>query len=288
MNIRTSIEQKRGCGHRHQGGLYLVSGGLFDACHKLPIPLTVCPCCHAGVKPSRGWTWVGYQLIKDAPCSKPGCTGCHPFDGSIQKFGLLWIGEKFYKHPYDFNKEALGQGISRRIANVPKDFVLGETWVLLAHRKGIREASDILLLKKDDFEPGPEEGIEKDLYAHADEDGFFAVAITKKTRGIKKYGDVIAERLTQATGISFTRDSISQHVFHADKNALNKMIWEKDMFNYTKAIFCVFKPTAIEYVVKDDDTEEYLESLEKRGISLVKVIKEEDAQLELKTEEHGA
>ncbi len=193
MNIITSYEEKRGCGYRKQGGLYLVSGSLSDSCQKLPIPLIVCPTCHAGVKPSRGWTWVGFQLIKDAPCTKliedfhkdayP-CTGCPPFDGSVERFGLLWIGEKFYKTPYEFNKEAITQGISRRINYIPKDFVLGETWVLMAHRKCIPDGED--------FIPG---------------------------------------------------------------------------------IFCVFRPTTIEYIVKDDDTDEHLESLEKRGISLVRIKK---------------
>lgn len=41
----------------------------------------------------------------------------------------------------------------------------------------------------------------------------------------------------------------------------------------TPAIFQVFRPTAIEYIVKGDETEEELEKLEERGISLVKVVK---------------
>jgi len=192
MNISVRYESKRGCGYRKEGGLYLVAGGLTDSCQKLPIPLGVCPCCHAGIKPSRGWTWVSKRLIEDAPCRKEGCTGCHPFDGSVDKFGLLWVGEKFYGSPYDFNKEALRMGISRRIAAVPKDFVVGETWVLLAHRKCI--------LKDEEYTPG---------------------------------------------------------------------------------IFCVFKPSTIEYIVKDDDTEEKLQSMEKRGITLVHVIPEEKRQKSL-------
>ena len=196
--MKISYEKSRGCGYRKEGGLYLVSGGLLDSCFKLPIPLTVCPCCHAGIKPSRGWTWIGKKLIEDAPCSKTGCKGCVPFDGSVDRFGLIWVGEKFYKTPYDFNKEALTQGISRRIKAVPKDFVIGETWVLLAHRKCIGAA----------FDSNPKD----------DEEAF------------------------------------------------------------TPGIFCAFKPTAIEYVVKDDDDPDYLAGLEKRGITLVKVFKEEERQ----------
>jgi len=75
----------------------------------------------------------------DAPCSKKGCKGCIPFDGSVDKFGLLWIGEKFYPTPQEFIHEADHMGISRRIPAVPNDFVLNETWVFLAHRKAITQ-----------------------------------------------------------------------------------------------------------------------------------------------------
>lgn len=154
MNITTCYENKRGCGYRKPGGLYLMAGNLSDTCEKLPIKLDVCPCCHAGIKPSRSWTWVTFQLIKDAPCRKPKCKGCHPFDGSIEKFGLLWIGEKFYSTPYAFNKEAITQGISRRIKAVPKDFVVGETWVLLAHRKCILDPVQKASDTEDNYIPG--------------------------------------------------------------------------------------------------------------------------------------
>jgi hypothetical protein len=46
---------------------------------------------------------------------------------------MIWIGEKFYKTPADFDREGAELGISRRIAAVPRGFKIGETWVLLAH-----------------------------------------------------------------------------------------------------------------------------------------------------------
>jgi hypothetical protein len=49
-------------------------------------------------------------------------------------------------------------------------------------------------------------------------------------------------------------------------------------------IFKVFRPQRVEYVVTEEETEEELEALEKRGLSLVKVVK---AQTEL-TEEDPA
>lgn len=84
-------------------------------------------------------------------------------------------------------KEATIQGVSKRIAAVPKDFQLGVDWVLLAHRKAVPAM---------------------------DPDG----------------------QAIQLPGI-----------------------------------FQAFKPTAIEYVVKGDESQEELERLAKRGITLVDV-----------------
>jgi hypothetical protein len=52
--------------------------------------------------------------------------------------------------------------------------------------------------------------------------------------------------------------------------------WEGKKEKGKPAIFQVFKPSAIEYVVKGDETEEELTKLEGRGISLVKVVKIEE------------
>jgi hypothetical protein len=136
-----AVEAKRGCGYRKQGGLYLVSGGAGVPCDRLPIPLTVCPVCSCGFKQARGWTWtdvfglVGgvHDECKDefVPC--PLCSD----PKSIGKAGLLWIGEKFYKTPDEFQREGVALGFSRRIKSLPRGFKVGETWVLLAHSRTI-------------------------------------------------------------------------------------------------------------------------------------------------------
>jgi len=195
MNISTRTEGKRGCGYRKAGGLYLVTAGEGRYCGALPIPLSVCPTCHHGIKPARGWTWVDLQAIRAGkPCiqtiSPDYCNQCPFF--SIEKVGLIWVGEKFYPTTASFSSEAQQMGISRRIARIPHQFKLGETWVALAHRKAI-----------------------------VDE-------------------------------VEFGKEPI-----------------------YTPGIFRLFKPSAIEYVVREEDTEEKLEKLEKRGITLVKVIPKE-------------
>lgn len=138
--IITKIEAKRGCGYRKPGGLYLVADGPFSSCGRMPIPLGVCPVCGEGVKPARGWTWVTADLIKgklDGVCLSKDCPSCPLHDPSKLPFdraGLLWVGEKFYRSPGQFNEEASRMGISRRIAALPHGFELGKAWVLLAHR----------------------------------------------------------------------------------------------------------------------------------------------------------
>jgi len=139
MEIEISYESKRGCGYRQPGGKYLVSGGLMKPCGKLPIPLEVCPTCHAGIKPSRGWTWIdGDKFIEGRECGRNDCHIC-PLAESIGRVGLLWIGEQYYKTTNEFITETIKMGVSRRISAIPKDFKLGETRVLLAHRKAIHQ-----------------------------------------------------------------------------------------------------------------------------------------------------
>lgn len=140
-SIVVSHEGKRGCGWRKVGGLYLVTKHPGWNCGRLPIPLTTCPCCGAGFKPARGWTWVDTALLfKDIPmCQTPDkCTFCALHDPTtLGRAGLLWVGEQFYGRPAAFDEEVRTAGISRRINQVPLGFKAGETWILLAHRRAI-------------------------------------------------------------------------------------------------------------------------------------------------------
>lgn len=135
-----AAEAKRGCGYRKIGGVYLVSDGVGVACDRLPIALDICPVCSHGFKQSRGWTWVDVNGLvggvhRDCEDSFP-CPLCMA-TSEMGKAGLLWIGEKFYKTPADFDKESTEMGVSRRVKAVPRGFKVGETWVLLAHPKTI-------------------------------------------------------------------------------------------------------------------------------------------------------
>lgn len=161
MNVETRIEGKRGCGWRKKGGLYLVSNEKPFFCGRLPIPLDVCPTCGAGFKPARGWTWIDAKRLlkavaKKKKCNTPHCGVC-PITLIMkghehQMAGLLWVGEKFYRTPTDFNREVDSMGLCRRIPAIPKDFELHFTYVMLAHRKAIPKK--FVFGKKPKFEPG--------------------------------------------------------------------------------------------------------------------------------------
>jgi hypothetical protein len=246
--IETRRDQKRGCGWRKAGGLYLVCDGLGRPCGKLPIPLGVCPTCHGGIKPTRSWTWVdGDALAAQTSCPlaggqsagftpgrglpvvgthRLGCGTC-PLAGAIGRCGLLWVGGKFYDRPEDWNREAGELGVSRRISAVPNGFTVGQTWVLVAHRK----------------------------------------AIAEECRTCDGTGHVVQPRPGGQTAEDCPACEGGQV--------------------YTPAIFHAFRPTRIEYVVKDDDTEERLAKLAERGITLVRVERVGDTSTAVRPEPAG-
>lgn len=212
MTIITKVESARGCGYRKKGGLYFVTDGRGKHCGKLPIELNVCPCCGEGIKFSRGFTWVTGALIGSRECDiDPAlfeidqCGSC-PFNVTDpnKKFGLMWVGEKFYS-PDAFTIEAAQKGISKRIASIPNNFKVGETWVWLAHIKAIK--------------------------------------------------------------IPFT-------------NELNQPCIE-----HRPGIFYAFRPTRIEYVITGNETEPELDAMEKRGITLVHVVRDIDQQTKIFNDE---
>jgi len=173
-SVKISVESKRGCGYRKIGGKYLVGRGPPIRCGRLPIPLKVCPCCGTGFKPARGWTWVDAErlilaCLKDVPCYAPLAECAHCVINQIVsrgllatdnsqdlKAGLIWIGKRFYPTIGHFIIEAEEMGISRRLNSIPRDFKIGETFVLLAHRKVIAEypQQDDGSTREPEFSPG--------------------------------------------------------------------------------------------------------------------------------------
>lgn len=121
----------------------MVADGEGHTCHRLPIPLHVCPTCNQGIKQSRGFTWVDAETLLSPSCKESNaacdcpvfCPACHPelLNDETGRAGLLWVGGKFYPKPEDFNREAAALGISKRVGGVPRGFKVGVTWVLLGH-----------------------------------------------------------------------------------------------------------------------------------------------------------
>jgi hypothetical protein len=219
MTVKTIVnEAKRGCGFRKKGGTYLITDATtLEDCGKLPLPLDVCPCCGQGVKASRGWTWVNAKLLfaeKKCNFSDRGEI-CHcVLDNPPEKAGLLWIGEKFYKTPGEFMAEGAAQGFSRRVAMIPRDFELGKTWVMFAHRKAIRK-----------------------------------MVVCGDCHGTGKLeGDAQCDSCEGKGQVEFSGPGI----------------------------FFMFKPERVEYIIADKDTAEELERKEKRGFTLVNLVRTDD------------
>lgn len=144
-----AVEAERGCGYRKAGGIYIVGGGPGEPCDRLPIPIDCCPTCNGGMKQHRGFEWLlaSYVDAKSRPCQdlEGHCARCPVCNTKAlaatsdpgDKFGLMWVGEKFYPTYTDWLDEARKLGISKRIAAVPKGFVPGKTYILVAHPKVI-------------------------------------------------------------------------------------------------------------------------------------------------------
>lgn len=136
-----SVEPKRGCGYRKVGALYLCGSGITISCDKLPFLIEYCPVCGSGIKFTQSFTWIDWMKFAGehhpmmiCRCPKV-CPVCHP-EGKPRPYGLMWVGEASYT-PQHFVKEALEMGVSKKIPFIPKELKLGETIVLLAHKKGI-------------------------------------------------------------------------------------------------------------------------------------------------------
>lgn len=141
--VPTVVDQKRGCGWRKPGGLYLMAGGQGVDCGALPKVLDVCECCGGGIKPVRGWTTVNPRMLFFGPGPDRSPDVCRQECGmprvscplQVEKAGLLWIGGSHYPTPKAWLDEARTQGMSRRIPTVPRNFEVGKDWLLIAHRQ---------------------------------------------------------------------------------------------------------------------------------------------------------
>lgn len=229
-SIQIKSESARGCGYRQPGGIYLVCSGSGITCGLLPFAIERCPCCGAGIKFSRSWTWIEKpRNFMTGECSAPKahCQQCPIRDGFDDPVGLLWVGEQFYYTPLDFDKEAKEMGISRRIGAIPRNFVLGKTWVWLAHMKTLANPNTVPVRPSPPPEP---KGKSKKAQAAYDE-------------AFKIY-----DRL--------------YHDYEQEKAAYKEWI---------PGVFRIFKPTAIEYVVRGTESDSEIDDMVKDGITPVKI-----------------
>ena len=134
-----AIDPIRGCGWRKVGGLYLCGSYVSVSCDRLPYVLATCPVCGGGIKVSRGFTRINpYRLFgshQDCKDQSASCFMCQPRDDAAF---IMGVGEKYYKTPDDFTREAWEVGVSKRIPFVPKELKLGETVIYLAHPKACK------------------------------------------------------------------------------------------------------------------------------------------------------
>ena len=143
------IEAERLCGFRMVGKIYIVGSGISVVCDNLPYPLKPCDCCGFAPQFIRGFSWLKKEYIKEhnrVVSAEDGtmeliecdciatCPICHPNSNSLEHYGLMWVGEKYYT-PENFVHEAEEMGVSKAINKIPKDVILGKTWILLAHPK---------------------------------------------------------------------------------------------------------------------------------------------------------
>jgi hypothetical protein len=135
-------ESERGCGMRIIGASYLVAdSGISLPCPKMPYELGTCPVCSEGISFTRSYKWIDAKKLTGGICENPPsyCVGC-PFEASEAM--LMWVGGSFYT-PQKFIAEAREMGISKRINAIPRKIKLGETWVLLAHKKGMQKRENV-------------------------------------------------------------------------------------------------------------------------------------------------
>lgn len=129
-----AVEQKRGCGYRKVGGLYLVGDGKGERCDRLPMAIIPCPTCGEEPRFHRAISKINPLRIFGLHEEQMVCADmvpgnydpiCSPSDVAF----LMWVGKEYTANT--FAVEARQMGVSKRIHQIPKDFQIGIDWVWL-------------------------------------------------------------------------------------------------------------------------------------------------------------
>ena len=113
-----AVEQRRGCGFRRAGGLYVRGNVAGAAVDWLPFCIPF--------RQTRSLQWVTSEALL-ATCADGGTS----IFRSHRRIALCFVGAKHYSVD-SFVKEALAQGVSRRVSTIPKDLKPGDP-IALAH-----------------------------------------------------------------------------------------------------------------------------------------------------------
>lgn len=141
-----AVEEKRSCGYRKVGGIYIIGEGIPVVCDRLPMEIKTCPVCGEGIRFTRVPREINPRHLfggfHEPPCvcrqRNPTCRVCNPPD-----FGYIWgVGHKFYATPEEFIAESNRLGISKRVPRVPKRLKIGETSIYLIHNRACLVGTD--------------------------------------------------------------------------------------------------------------------------------------------------
>jgi hypothetical protein len=137
------VEAERGCGFKHIGGLYLVGGGMALPCDRLPLEIDECPVCGEIIRFSRGIQKINPLVLwgphdkKECKCPLQ-CPLCNPEKKpqDVPSY-LMFVGQDYSSN--SFISEAKKMGVSKKINNIPKDLIIGKSWVYLARQNMIED-----------------------------------------------------------------------------------------------------------------------------------------------------
>lgn len=245
--ITTKQEGPRGCGYRKGGGMYLVCDGPGRGCGRMPVPLHICPTCSHGIKPSRGWTWLASKPILDAA---PPCT----FTTEMRL--VSHVDASYHGGP----KDVIVPG---PVSSVPgPECELCPMGGAVDTRVGLMWVGGKFYGKPEDFTKEAER-----------------MGISKRISQIPKELEVGKTWVWLAHREVFppVHGKVLDDDVETDEDcpvALDASLTDAECkcgAEPTPGIFHAFKPTHIEYVMKGTETEDELDALEKRGLTIVKV-----------------